>query len=103
MANNQATDVEIENIQRNHWIEQAEALERLMEHPDFKLVILDGYIEKKALDGVSLLALPAIKKAGERTDVMEDLVSISNLQYHFDMVRNLGSVSQEDLLEEETE
>lgn len=100
MNNQEQSDVELETVERIYWVEQLEALERLEKNPDFKAVILDGYLDKKALDSVSLLAVPAVKKSGERTDIMEDLVAISNLKYHFQMLYSLGSVAREDLDDE---
>lgn len=98
---NQETDVELETTERQHWIDQYEALKRLRDNEDFKTVILEGYIKNKAVDGVSLLALPAVKKSGERGDIMEELVAVSNLQYHFQMLENLGSIAEQEALDEE--
>lgn len=94
---NSTEPVELETIETTFWVEQYEALERLMKNEDFQTVILKGYLEKKALEGVSLLAVPAIKARGERPEVMEDLVAISNLKYHFEMIKNLGGIAKQDL------
>ena len=64
-------------------LEQGEALERLYNNPDFRLIILDGYLKDKVLNQVSLLAVPAIKQRGTRPDVFEDLIASSNLQFYF--------------------
>lgn len=80
---NQNENVELETTEIEHFIDMGQALDRLRNNEDFKKVILDGYIKYKAADSVSLLALPAIKKRGERGDIMEDLVAISNLQFYF--------------------
>ena len=96
-TNNQQTDAQLEEAEAQHLIEQYNALKRLKENKDFQKVILEGYLEAKALDSVSLLAVPAIKQRGERPEVMEDLVAISNLQYYFRMLENLGSIAEDDL------
>ena len=76
-----------------------EALQRLEKNKDFQTVILEGYFRDKAVNGVSMLAEPSIKQQGQRGDIMEDMVAISNLQYHFKMIKNLGSIAQDDMLE----
>jgi hypothetical protein len=43
-----------------------------------------------------MLANDGVKQRGERGNIMEDLVAISNLQYHFLMIKNLGAVYQDD-------
>lgn len=97
---NQETEVELETVGREYWVDMLEALERLEKNVDFKLVIMDGYLKDKVLDGVSLLAHPDVKKRGERSDIMEDLVASSNLKYHLSMIHNLGGAAKQDLEEE---
>lgn len=92
---------ELETVENQYWVDQYEDLKFLLANKQFQNVILNGYIEKKALEGVSLLAVPAIKKSGDRPEVMEDLVAISNLQYHFKMIENFGSTAEDDLLDAE--
>ena len=90
---------DLETVEVQHWVDLLEALERLERNPDFKKVIIDGYIQSKALDSVSLLARPDVKKRGERPDVMEDLVAISNFQYYLAMIHRLGGNYKQDLQE----
>ena len=92
---------DLETVEVQYWVDMLESLERLEKNPDFKKVMLDGYIREKALDSVSLLAKPAIKKRNERGDVMEDLVAISNLQYYLRMIHTMGSNGRQDLEEYE--
>jgi len=94
---NPEQNIELETTDIEQYVKLGEALERLRKHPDFKLVIMTNYIEQKALSAVSLLAVPAIKKRGERPDVMEELVSISNLQYYFAMIENFYEGAKQDL------
>ena len=91
MSSPEQEQAELETIEVDHNIAMGEALERLKENPDYKLVIANGYMKQSALNAVSLLALPArqidsITAGGGRAKVMEDLISISNLQYHLDIV-----------------
>lgn len=87
--NNQEANI-LESVDNNYYIELDKALRRLESNPDFKMVILDGYLKDKALSGVSLLGRHDIKKRGERPDVIEELVAISNLQEYFFTIRQLG-------------
>lgn len=94
-----------ENIDNNktHDLKMGEALNRLKNNPDFQMVILDGYLKDKVLASVSLLAVPQIKKEGRRTDVMEDLISASNLEYFFQMVEALHEGAVNPVLSDEEE
>ena len=82
---------ELETTENQYWVDQYAALERLQKNKDFEMVIMNGYLRDKVLNSVSLLAVPAIKKAGERGDIMEDLVAISNLQYQIGGSAQLAS------------
>ena len=97
--NNQ--EEELMSVDATYYVELANRLERLEDNEDFKALILDGYMRDKALDSVSLLANPAVKRGGERPDIMEDLVAISNLQYYFNMIKNLGTIAEDELAEDE--
>lgn len=94
------TELELETTSAIYEVDLLEALERLEKNPDFKKIIVDGYLKEKALESVSLLAHPAIKQRGQRPDVMEDLVAISNLKYYLFMIKQLGEGAKADLLEE---
>ena len=83
-------DLEIQDVEQDmtHALEMGRALEALSKDPNFIKVIMNGYLKEKASASVSLLAVPAIKARGQRPDIMEDLVAISNLQYFFYMIEN---------------
>ena len=95
--------VELETVQVEHYVEMGEALDRLEQNEDFKKVIIEGYLKANVLDSVSLLAVPQIKKAGERTDVMEDLIAASNLQYFLQTVHQFHAAQKDPILSEEEE
>lgn len=96
-------ELELETIEQEHHLEMGEALNRLRENPDFQKVILDGYCKDKALASVSLLAVPQIAEHGRRPGVMEDLVSVSNLQYFFKMIDQFYEGAKHPTLSEEEE
>lgn len=81
--------IEIEN---QEWIDKYKALVRLYDNPDFDLVVLKGYFQERAVNGVSMLANPGVIRGGERGDIMEELVAISRLQDYFITIRNLGRI-----------
>lgn len=81
--------VEIEN---QEWIDKYKALARLYDNPDFELVVLKGYFQERAINGVSMLANPGVIRNGERGDIMEELVAVSRLQDYFITIRNLGRI-----------
>lgn len=94
---NQPTETELETTDVSYWADQLDALERLERNPDFQKVFVEGYIKQKALDSVSMLAVPNVKSQGQRPEVMEDLVAISNLQYHLQMIHSLGEGARQEL------
>lgn len=89
-------NVELEMVETDGLVDLLEALERLEKNPDFKKVILDGYIVNKTLGAASRLAEPSVKKNNERGDLMEELVAISGLQYHLKMIHMLGAGARQD-------
>lgn len=97
-------DMDLDNLEtcdNTYWIESYNALLRLQDNPDFQKVIVEGFLTKKALGAVSLLADPAIKKRGERTDVMEELIAISSLsQYLYTVIPNLAGSARVDMVDE---
>ena len=100
---NQNETQELETIEIEHCVDMGQALDRLRNNPDFKKVILEGYLKDKALDSVSLLSLPVIKKRGERGDIMEDLVAISNLQFFFMTIDQMHQAAADTVLSDEEE
>jgi len=88
--------VAVERTDNGYWVEQADALERLMKNKDFQIVILEGYFKDKAITGTSILASDQIKQAGARTDVMEGLIAVSALQDHFNTIKMLGEMAEQD-------
>ena len=96
MNNLNTTEEELMTAENQYWIDQKEALERLHQNEDFKLVILEGYFKDKAINGVSLLARDQIVDAGKRSAVMEDLIGVSSLEDHFVTIYSLGTIPEDD-------
>lgn len=88
--------IEIDN---QHWIDLDVSLQRLLQNPDFKKVILDGFMADRALDQVSLLAHDTIIAQGKRANVIEQLVAISHLRnYLFHIIPNMSGSARESSL-----
>lgn len=94
------SEQEMLQIENQYWMDMALALERLEKNPDFKMVVLEGYFKDKAINGVSLLATDYIKQNGFRSDVMEQLIAISQLEDYFATIKSLGTAPVEDDSEE---
>lgn len=101
MSNDDDLDILTIEEDRTHDIEMGEALERLKKNPDFQKVITNGYLDQKVKASVSLLAVPQIKQQGHRPDIMEDLVSASNLQYFFLMVEEAYAGAKDPIYSDE--
>lgn len=95
-------ELELMTTERHYWVEKVEALERLEKNKDFQSLILEGYFKDKAINGVSMLANDYVKANGQRHDIMEMLVAVSQLQDYFKMVKNLGYSAKDDMEEEIT-
>lgn len=94
---------ELETAELEHEVMLGEALARLNQNPDFQVLILNGYLKEKALASVSLLSVPAIKDAGRRPDIMEDLVASSNLSYWLQTVQQTYEAAIDPILSDEEE
>lgn len=88
MSNSEQEAIAAHTEQLDHAIKMGEAWKRLQRNADFKTIITNGYLKEKVLASVSLLSVPQIKQAGQRPDVMEDLVASSNLQYFFRVIEH---------------
>lgn len=90
------SEEELLRVENQYWVDMARDLAWLKGQPQFKRVILDGYFKDKAINGVSLLAHEHVKQNGLRSDVMEQLVAISNLEDYFVTIESLGTIPDED-------
>lgn len=100
---NNLENQEVLTVSNTSHAEMKEALLRLHNNKDFQKVILEGYFKNKAVDGVSLLATDYVKRNGLRSEVMEQLIAISNLEDYFSTIINLGPATQEELEAEDDE
>ena len=101
MDNLDNTDQVVAVTDNTYWKTMKEDLDSLHTDERFKRVILEGYFKDRAVNGVSMLASGHVVDNGLRSQVMEDLIAISRLQDYFLTVDNLGSITEED--EEDTD
>ena len=80
---------------------KAEALTRLQNNADFKLVITDGYMEDEAIRLVHLLGDARFnsddKKATYREDFQERMIGIARLSEYFRSIFQLSGQAQREL------
>lgn len=87
--------------QEEEAIKLYEALKRLDANKDFKMLVREKYLRDSVLDNFSLLAHPAIKKNGERPDVMEEMVAKSNFNLFLLNIEQTGKyLTEQDNAEE---
>ena len=101
MSNSEPSELELETIEMENAIAMGEALKRLEKNSDFKKIITKGYCEQKALGSVSLLGVPQMRD--NRVGIMEDLVSISNLQFYFRWIHNQHDAAKNPVLSDQEE
>jgi hypothetical protein len=90
MSNSAPTKEELDfmTADLDHALVMGEAWLRLQKNSDFKKVILHGYLRDKVLASHSLLGVPQIKDKGQRQNVIEDLISSSNLKFFFKLIEH---------------
>ena len=88
-------EVELEMAERVDLTAKYDALQRLKESDDFKVLILDGYMKDKAVDTTSLLSTEYGR--GIRSTLFEELAAISCFEGYLHMIENLGaSITEEE-------
>jgi len=94
---------ELVTLDLEHAVVMGEAYKRLQRNGDFKTVITNGFLDEKVKASVSLLAVPQIKDAGQRPNVIEDLIAASNLGYFFQMIEQQYEAATAPILSDEEE
>lgn len=79
-------------------VELANAVERLFNNPDFKLVVIEQLFHQQALDCVGALASYS-KHSDSYQGLVDDLNAISYLQDYFKQVKETGQLASEELNE----
>ena len=90
-VNQNAEHVDLVETDRSELVEKYEALQRLLENEDFKVVVTEGYLKESAIHKTSLLATNYVKLAGLRNTIYEELAAISCFESYLRMLTNLGA------------
>jgi len=90
-------DEEIENIDKNlevlDWnIQRAKALDKLMGMEEFRLVMMEGYLEIEANRVFSLLTHPLTVKPDDKDSYLSQLDTIKNLSRYLGSPEYKGTV-----------
>ena len=90
-------EIELQMEAYKEAIDRADALQRLQQNPDFKLIIEEGLFEKKPAQLVSLKAAPGQQDPESQARIIKDMDSIGFLQQHFNMIFAFGNAAHEAL------
>lgn len=83
-----------ESIQRDRQhVELAKALERLKSNRDFKLLVLESYLEKEAIRLVHLKADPSMQSPQSQASVITQIDAIGGLLSYFHTVAQLSDMA----------
>ena len=74
-------------------IELANALQRLHDNPDFKLLILEDYLKAEASRSVMLKSDPSMATPEKQKNVDDIITSIGGLYNYFGKVYRIGEMS----------
>jgi len=76
-------DIQIQMDDAREIIRSADALERLFENPDFKLVIKQGYFKEEPARLVEMKATPAMSGEATQSAIIKQIDGIGALQQYF--------------------
>lgn len=76
MSEQEIQEIEVNIEQAKAWVEMVDALDRLQENPDFKLVITEGYLEKEAIRLTHLRGNPAMNTPEQQASVLKEIDGI---------------------------
>lgn len=91
---NATKEVQVTIEQCNDMIARAQALENLLNHPDFNSLIMKGYMEQESHRLTLMLADPSCETPQGQANVHRDLSAIAQLNAYFRTVRKAGEVAQ---------
>lgn len=83
--------------------DKAKALARLSVNPDFKKVIIDGFLRDEAIRLVYLKADPAMQTPEKQASVLRQIDSIGNLSAYFTTIRTEGMMADKTIADAETD
>jgi len=93
--------IEISLAQARNTIERAEALSRLRDNKDFKLLFMEGYFRDEAARLVLLKADPNMQEESKQQQVNNMLTAIGYVSQYLNAVAQLGAMAQRAIQENE--
>ncbi len=82
-------------------LELGKALARLRDNPDFKKLVVKGYLENEAVRLVHLKADPNMQSVQEQAGIDRDINAIGSLSQYFRAVEMMGSRAESSIAEAE--
>lgn len=101
MSTEQLNAVEIDIERARELIELAEALKRLHNNKDFKLIIREGYFKEEASRVVIVRADPEMASEEDQKQINDIITSIGGLFAYFHKIYALGNRAQMSLVADE--
>jgi hypothetical protein len=90
------------NISRNRDIvARGQALERLQKHPDYKLIIGDGYLNTEAVRLVLLKGDMNMQKPDRQADIAADIDAVGRFNAYLDRISRMSALAAESIREDE--
>ena len=78
-------------------IELGEALERLCNNPDFKMLILDNYLHDKPAELAKVMVL--VTREESRKDIANEIIGVGSLYKHLSNIRSMSQDAKVNLAE----
>jgi len=86
-------EIELSIEQAKAFIAVGEALARLENNPDFKLVIGDGYFKENAIRLVHLKCHPQMGTPEKQADIIRAIDGIGELNRYFDVINHQANLA----------
>lgn len=90
MSEQQIAEIEVSMEEAKEAVELGKALDRLNNHPDFKLIIRDGYLRDEAVRLVHLKSDPNMQGENQQRHVDRDIMGIGALLNYFRKIQHIS-------------
>lgn len=82
-------------------VELGQAFERLMQSPDFRKVILHGYLDREPVRLVHLKGDHAMQDTASQSSILRQMDAIGSLGHYFNSVRHLAALGNKSVAADE--
>jgi len=97
MSNEQVQEIEKSIRNAKKAVDLGAAVQRLRTNRDFKLVVLDGYLEQEAIRLVHLKSAPEFQSPERQASVIRDIDSIGALAGYLNNLINFAGMASKQL------